>query len=51
VLLSALFREGSQYYKMSSLRFVGSGGSGGGGGFSMGSAMRPRGLGAKIAVD
>jgi len=48
VLLSALFREGSYYYKMSSLRFVGSGGAGG---FSMGSSFAPRGLGAKVAVD
>jgi len=50
-MLSALFREGSHYYKMSSLRFVGSGAGGGGGGFSMGSAFAPRGLLGKVAVD
>ena len=47
-LLSALFTEGSTYYKMSSLRFVG---SAGGGGFAMGGTFAPRGLGAKVAVD
>ena len=47
-LLSALFAEGSHYYKMSSLRFVG---ASSGGGFSMGSTFAPKGLRAKIAVD